>query len=156
MVAEFFQSNIKDFCKGDSEQLGFCPPSRNKHFIKNSRFFYRNMFTVFQATGPHIGYSEQREGKKIELTLDYPKHFCIKILKKKLKNSGHVSKWGKRWDRDPNEQITRMHSSRMRTARSLPYGGGLPNRPPGTDPPGQRPPGQGPPPDRDPPGETPL
>ena len=32
--------------------------------------------------------------------------------------------------------VTRMHSSRMRTARSLPYGGGLPNR----DPRGQSPP----------------
>ena len=34
-----------------------------------------------------------------------------------------------------------MYSSRMRTARSLPYGGGLPNRDPlDRDPPGQRPP----------------
>ena len=53
---------------------------------------------------------------------------------------------------------TRMHSSRMRTARTFPYGG-LPDRdhPLDRDPPGQRPPGQGPPrteippPDRDPP-----
>ena len=35
---------------------------------------------------------------------------------------------------------TRMHSSRMHTVLSLPYGG-LPDRePPGRDPPGQRPP----------------
>ena len=52
--------------------------------------------------------------------------------------------------------VTRMHSSRMCTARSLPYGGGLPDR----DPPGQRPPRQIPPgqkhPDRDLPGQRPL
>ena len=48
---------------------------------------------------PHIGYSEEREGKKIELALDYPKLFCINILKKKQqrKNSGHIANWGKRW-----------------------------------------------------------
>ena len=42
------------------------------------------------------------------------------------------------------ELITRMHSSRMRTSRTLPYRRGLPDR----DPPGQRPPL-----DRDPPGQ---
>ena len=51
-------------------------------------------------------------------------------------------------------RLTRMHSSRMRTARSLPYRGGLHDRdpldrdpsprerPPGQKPPRQRPPGQ--------------
>ena len=54
---------------------------------------------------------------------------------------------------------TRMYSSRMRTACTLPYGGlcpgGLPNR----DPPWQRPPLPDrdlPPPDRDPPGQRPF
>ena len=62
---------------------------------------------------------------------------------------------------------TRMHSSRMRTARSLPYGGGLCSRgfslteiPPGQRPPRQRPLGQRPPwtetpLDRDRPGQRP-
>ena len=58
---------------------------------------------------------------------------------------------------------TRMHSSRMRTARSLPYWGGLPRalqRPPlDRDPAGQTPPGHvtldRPLPDRDPAGQTP-
>ena len=45
------------------------------------------------------------------------------------------------------ELITRMHSSRMRTARTLPYSRGLPGR----DPLRQRPPGQRTPPQRTPP-----
>ena len=73
--------------------------------------------------------------------------------------------------------VTRMHSSRMRTARSLPYlwgslSGGLPGQrpwtetprtetprtetPPDRDPPGQRPPRTETPPDRDPPDRDPM
>ena len=65
--------------------------------------------------------------------------------------------------------ITRMHSSRMRTTRTLPYGGGFPDRPPSPgqspppgqslpfnrEPPGQRPLEQRRPPDRAPPGQSP-
>ena len=61
-------------------------------------------------------------------------------------------------------EVTRMHSSRMCTARTLPYGGlcQIPPRqsPPGQRPPRQRPPGQRPldrePPDRDPLDRDPL